>query len=200
MIIYLLRHGTTQYNVEKRYQGQRDIPLSEEGRACIRRADFTTDVVYVSPLIRARQTAQILFPEARQIVVEDLKEMNFGSFEGRNYIEMEHDPDYLAWVEANCETSCPDGERKDQFCARTCAAFTKLVDQALRENRDKLVIVAHGGTQMAVMERYCVPHHEYYHWCAPNAGGYKLDASRWSEKEELTLLETVQYTGEPSQC
>lgn len=200
MIIYLLRHGTTQYNVEKRYQGQRDIPLSKEGRACICRADFTTDVVYVSPLIRARQTAQILFPEARQIVVEDLKEMNFGSFEGRNYIEMEHDPDYLAWVEANCETSCPDGERKDQFCARTCAAFAKLVDQALRENRDKLVIVAHGGTQMAVMERYGVPHHEYYHWCAPNAGGYKLDTSRWSEKQELTLLETVQYTQEPGQC
>ena len=200
MIIYLLRHGTTQYNVEKRYQGQRDIPLSKEGRACIRRADFTTDVVYVSPLTRARQTAQILFPEARQIVVEDLKEMNFGSFEGRNYVEMEHDPDYLAWVEANCETSCPDGERKDQFCARTCAAFAKLVDQALREKRDKLVIVAHGGTQMAVMERYCVPHHEYYHWCAPNAGGYKLDASLWPEKQELTLLETVQYTREPSQC
>ena len=59
MIIYLLRHGTTQYNVEKRYQGQRDIPLSEEGRARVRRADFTTDVVYVSPLTRARQTAQI---------------------------------------------------------------------------------------------------------------------------------------------
>lgn len=197
MIIYLLRHGTTVYNVEKRYQGQRDIPLSEEGRARIRQADFTTDVVYVSPLIRTQQTAKILFPAARQIVVENLKEMNFGSFEGRNYIEMEHDPDYLAWVKSNCESSCPDGERKDQFCDRTCAAFAELVDQAFREGRNQLVIVAHGGTQMAVMERYAVPHHEYYHWCAPNAGGYKLDASRWQAKRELTLLETVQYTKEP---
>lgn len=197
MIIYLLRHGTTEYNVEKRYQGQRDIPLSAEGRSHIRQADFSADVVYVSPLVRTQQTARILFPQAKQIVVEDLKEMNFGSFEGRNYIEMEHDPDYLAWVKANCETSCPDGERKDQFCERTCAAFAKLVDAALKAGRKQLVIVAHGGTQMAVMERFAVPHHEYYHWCAPNAGGYKLDASRWPRERVLTLLETVQYTKEP---
>lgn len=196
MIIYLLRHGTTIYNVEKRYQGQRDIPLSEDGRAQIRKADFTTDVVYVSPLIRTRQTAEILFPEARQVVVENLKEMNFGSFEGRNYIEMEHDPDYLAWVESNCETACPDGERKDGFCDRTCTAFAQLVDEALREKREQLVIVAHGGTQMAVMERFAVPHYEYYHWCAPNAGGYKLDTSRWPQERILTLLDTVQYTKE----
>lgn len=196
MIIYLLRHGTTIYNVEKRYQGQRDIPLSEDGRAQIRQADFTTDVVYVSPLIRTRQTAEILFPEARQVVVENLKEMNFGSFEGRNYIEMEHDPDYLAWVESNCETACPDGERKDGFCDRTCTAFAQLVDEAFREKREQLVIVAHGGTQMAVMERFAVPHYEYYHWCAPNAGGYKLDASCWPQERILTLLDTVQYTKE----
>lgn len=196
MTIYLLRHGTTIYNAEKRYQGQRDIPLSEEGIAQIRQADFSADVVYVSPLTRARQTAKLLFPDARQIVVENLKEMNFGSFEGRNYIEMEHDPDYLAWVQANCETTCPDGERKDQFCDRTCAAFSELVDQSLAEGRKQLVIVAHGGTQMAVMERFAMPHHPYYHWCAPNAGGYKLDASRWPQEHILTLLETVQYTRE----
>lgn len=40
MIIYLLRHGTTIYNVEKRYQGQRDIPLSDAGRAQICPADL----------------------------------------------------------------------------------------------------------------------------------------------------------------
>lgn len=197
MIIYLLRHGTTIYNVEKRYQGQRDIPLSDAGRAQICPADFTTDVVYVSPLMRTQQTAQIMFPQAKQIVVDDLKEMNFGSFEGRNYIEMEHDPDYLAWVQSNCETPCPDGERKDQFSERTCRAFAQLVDSAFAEGRSQLVIVAHGGTQMAVMERFAIPHYEYYHWCAPNAGGYKLDASRWQQDHTLTLLETVQYTKEP---
>ena len=40
MLIYLLRHGLTEYNAQKRYQGQRDIPLSPEGLAQLRRADI----------------------------------------------------------------------------------------------------------------------------------------------------------------
>lgn len=198
MKIYLLRHGLTIYNTEKRYQGQRDIPLSAEGLAMLRKADFHTDLVYVSPLTRARQTAQVLFPTARQVQVPDLREMCFGSFEGRNYKEMEHDPDYLAWVQANCETTCPDGERKTDFCNRTCAAFSKLVDENLAQDRDLMVIVAHGGTQMSVMERYAVPHKEYYQWCAPNAGGYLLDTCDWQTQHILHLIKTVQYTKEES--
>ncbi len=59
----------------------------------------------------------VLFPDAELVVVEELKEMCFGSFEGRNYMEMEHDPEYLAWVEADCESPCPDGERRPNFAA-----------------------------------------------------------------------------------
>ena len=194
MLIYLLRHGLTEYNAQKRYQGQRDIPLSPEGLAQLRRADFDPDVVYITPLQRTRQTAEVLFPTARLVVVKDLQEMCFGSFEGRNFIEMEHDPEYQAWVKANCETDCPDGERKDDFSNRICAAFSKLVDEALAAGKERLVILAHGGTQMAAMERYAVPHQDYYRWCGPNAGGYVLDAAQWSEKQILTVVKTVQYT------
>lgn len=123
MLIYLLRHGLTEYNAQKRYQGQRDIPLSPEGLAQLRRADIDPKVVYISTLQRTRQTAEVLFPDAELVPVDGLKEMCFGSFEGRNYIEMEHDPDYQAWVAANCESSCPDGERKDDFSDRVCRTF-----------------------------------------------------------------------------
>ena len=194
MLIYLLRHGLTEYNAQKRYQGQRDIPLSPEGLAQLRRADFDPDVVYITPLQRTRQTAEVLFPTAKLVVVKDLQEMCFGSFEGRNFIEMEHDPEYQAWVKANCETDCPDGERKDAFSDRICAAFSKLVDEALAAGKERLVILAHGGTQMAAMERYAVPHQDYYRWCGPNAGGYVLDAVQWPENHILTVVKTVQYT------
>ena len=196
MLIYLLRHGQTEYNAQKRYQGQRDIPLSPEGAAQLRRADFDPDVVYVSTLQRTSQTARILFPEAKLVPVDGLKEMCFGSFEGRNFIEMEHDPDYLAWVNANCESPCPDGETKAVFSERVCRAFAALVDKALADGEETLVILAHGGTQMAAMERYALPHADYYHWCAPNAGGYVLDAGDWAEQRVLHLLKTVQYTKE----
>lgn len=83
MKVYLLRHGQTEYNVDKRYQGTRDIPLSEKGRAALRRADIEPDTVYVSPLCRAVDTARVLFPAARLVPVHDLREMCFGIFEGR---------------------------------------------------------------------------------------------------------------------
>lgn len=196
MLIYLLRHGQTEYNAQKRYQGQRDIPLSPEGAAQLRRADFDPDVVYVSTLQRTSQTARILFPEAKLVPVDGLKEMCFGSFEGRNYIEMEHDPDYLAWVAANCESPCPDGETKASFSERICRAFSALVDKALADGEELLVILAHGGTQMAALERYALPHKNYYEWCGPNAGGFVLDAADWADKRVLHLVKTVQYTRE----
>ena len=194
MLIYLLRHGLTEYNAQKRYQGQRDIPLSPEGLAQLRRADFDPDVVYITPLQRTRQTAEVLFPNAKLVVVKDLQEMCFGSFEGRNFIEMEHDPDYQAWVAANCESECPDGERKEDFSNRICTAFAKLVDEALAAGKERLVILAHGGTQMAAMERYVLPHKDYYEWCGPNAGGYILDATQWPQNHILTVVKTVEYT------
>lgn len=196
MLIYFLRHGLTEYNAEKRYQGQRDIPLSAAGRAMLRKADIEPKTVYITPLCRTRQTAEVLFPTAKLVVVDGLKEMCFGSFEGRNFIEMEKDPEYQAWVQANCESSCPDGERKQDFSDRICRTFSALVDKALAEGKDRLVILAHGGTQMAAMERYAVPHKNYYDWCAPNAGGFVLDAKDWAEKRVLYLVKTVQYTRE----
>ena len=181
-------------NAEKRYQGQRDIPLSPAGRAQLRQADLRPETVYITPLCRTRQTAEVLFPGARLVEVKDLQEMCFGSFEGKNYVEMEHDADYQAWVQANCESKCPDGERKDDFSNRICSAFSALVDKALADGEELLVILAHGGTQMAAMERYALPRRGYYAWCGPNAGGYVLDAADWAEKRQLRLVKTVQYT------
>ena len=135
MKVYLLRHGQTEYNVDKRYQGTRDIPLSEKGRAALRRADIEPDTVYVSPLCRAVDTARVLFPAARLVPVHDLREMCFGIFEGRNYVEMERDPDYLAWVGDDCMGRCPGGESRAEFSDRTCAAFASLVDERWRGAR-----------------------------------------------------------------
>lgn len=193
VLIYLLRHGETAYNAEKRYQGVRDIPLSDAGRAKLQRADFSPRTVYVSPLCRARESASILFPTAAQTVVPGLREMCFGAFEGRNYEEMEHDPAYRAWVDGGCMGRCPGGESRVEFSERVCAAFERLADAAVRAGENMLVIAAHGGTQMAVLERYAVPRRDYYAWCAPNGGGYILCADRWQSEKTLELVRKVRY-------
>ena len=71
-----------------------------------------------------------------------------------------------------------------------------LIDKALAEGQERLVIVAHGGTQMAALERFGVPRRSFHDWCGPNAGGYVLDARDWPEQHILHLVETVQYTKE----
>ena len=60
----------------------------------------------------------------------------------------------------------------------------------------QLVIVAHGGTQMAALERFAVPHKNYYSWCAPAAGGFVLDTADWVHQKNLRVVKTVQYTKE----
>ena len=138
----------------------------------------------------------MLFPHAKLVAGRTaLKEIGVSAaLRGRNYVEMEHDPDYLAWVAANCESQCPDGERKAEFSDRICKAFAALVDKALADGEELLVILAHGGTQMAAMERYALPRRDYYAWVRPHAGGYVLDAADWAEKRQLRLVKTVQYT------
>ena len=196
MLIVLLRHGETVYNEQRRYQGATDIPLSERGRAKLRADDNAPDEVIVTPLCRTKQTAAMLFPNAKQIVCDDLREMDFGDFEGRTYDEMKDDAAYGAWLDSGCETACPNGESRAAFCERVCHAFEACVDEASARGEALLVIVAHGGTQMAALSRFVLPHRDYYEWNAPNAGGFVLDASQWRARRVLRVVKTVCYAEE----
>ena len=194
MLIELIRHGETSLQKERRYQGATDAPLSDSGRKKLRPADNCPAQVFVSPLRRARETAAILFPQAEQIVVPDLREMNFGAFEGRSYREMENDPDYRAWVDGMCLGECPGGESKRIFCNRVCKAFSALVAQAEANKKPRLTIVAHGGTQMAVLERYAHEEKPYWEWQLPSGQGYLLEAHDWSRNLQLHVMRITAYT------
>lgn len=186
MTVELIRHGETLLQREHRYQGRTDGPLSPEGRAALRQSGAEVPLVYVSPLLRARQTAAILFPGAEQRVVAGFAEMDFGVFEGRTSGEMEHDPDYRAWVGSGCADRCPGGESKTVFCDRVCGAFSALMAAAPRT--DPLVIVAHGGTMMAVLERFGRPARDYYAWQRPCGTGWLLRAEERAGARTLRVL------------
>lgn len=87
--LYIMRHGKTEWNAERKLQGRTDIPLNAEGRQMARSAakecaDIPFDICFCSPLIRARQTAEIAL-EGRGVPIicdERLTEMGFGKYEG----------------------------------------------------------------------------------------------------------------------
>ena len=194
MKIYLYRHGMTRFNAERRYQGRgTDAPLSEHGKAALREQPFSPALVFVSPQLRARQTAALLFPGAEQQVVEEFAEMDFGAFEGRSWIEMEHDAAYRAWVAGGCEGRCPGGEDKAGFCRRVCGAFEALLSRLAPDENASTAIVAHGGTLQAVMERYALPERGFFDWRPPLGGGYALDWDKalWQERRKLRLAEEL---------
>ena len=88
-MLYIMRHGKTDWNLKHKLQGQTDVPLNDLGREMARKAaidcaDVNFDICYSSPLIRAKETARLVL-EGRDvpIVTDDrLKEMAFGEYEG----------------------------------------------------------------------------------------------------------------------
>ena len=187
MLVYLLRHGETAWNLEGRYQGKSDLPLCEAGRHALSPAHFRPERVYASPMLRAAETARLLFPGARLIPVPGLREMDFGAFEGKRFRDLADDPAYRAWVEGSCTGRCPGGESREAFSQRVCAAFEALMER----EREELVIVAHGGTQMAILERYGRPRRDYFAWQSPNGGGFLLEAADWAKDRALGLVREI---------
>ena len=191
MLIDLIRHGETIWQREKRYQGKSDVPLSPEGQKRLHAASYQPPFVYVTPLLRTRQTARILFPDSEQIVIPGLQEMDFGSFEGRTADEMESDPDYRTWVEGKGLGRCPGGECYEEFSNRVCHTFEFLLKESPDQN---LVIVAHGGTQMAILERYGYPHRNYWEWMTGCGKGYRLKGDGWPQVLQLQVAQDLDFT------
>jgi alpha-ribazole phosphatase len=186
MELLLLRHAETAGNLLKRYIGRTDEPLCDQGRARAKAFVRETKLplverVHVSPLLRARQTAELLFPQTELAVVEDLREMDFGVFEGRSAEDMAADAEYRAWVDQHCEPSCPQGESREEFDARTQNALHSLIELVLQTKEHYLVVVAHGGSLASVMGRWARPLRPYYQWFVPNCSGYyiRFEKNSW---------------------
>ncbi|MBR4234802.1 MAG: histidine phosphatase family protein [Clostridia bacterium] len=174
MKLYLIRHGLTKGNLERRYIGCRtDEELCEEGIARLRALRLPpVGRVVASPLKRCVQSAQILYPGVKPELVPDFRECDFGDFEGKNYTELSGDPAYQAWIDSNGELPFPGGESRKQFAERCVRAFKRL---NLFAGGSDCALVAHGGTLMAIMEACAVPHGEYFDFQTGCAEGFVLE-------------------------
>jgi len=168
----LIRHGQTQGNLEHRYIGSRtDEPLCAQGIAQLKEKRCpAVQRVYVSPMKRCLETAGILYPGVNVEIVDDFRECDFGDFENQNYAELNGRADYQAWIDSNGEMPFPNGESRAAFAARCVAAFEKLPKQT-----GDCAIIAHGGTIMAIMERFARPAGSYYDFQVKNGDGFLLD-------------------------
>ena len=172
MKLYFIRHGKTSGNIREAYIGRTDQPLCEKGkRELLQREYEKAERLFISPMKRCIETADIIFHNQSYQVIEDLRECNFGAFEEKGYEELKDDPYYKAWRESKEKLPFPNGEQVDRFKERCCMAFMKVI----QENRDRssLAFVVHGGVIMAILECYGLPKKTFYEYKVKNGEGFQ---------------------------
>lgn len=191
--IWLIRHGMTEGNRHQRYIGVTDEALCPEGAELLNNFSYpAVKTVFVSPLRRCRETAEILFPGQKVRIIDQLAECDFGEFENKNYKELSGDPRYQAWIDSNGMMAFPGGESKEECAARNIEGFQRAVTACIRENIEEAAMVVHGGTIMNIMEAYALPKKAFYEWHLGNGCGYlvELDPILWKkDRRSLKLLE-----------
>lgn len=157
-MLYLMRHGKTNWNIEGKLQGRTNIPLCNIGKAQAEKArednaGFTVDVCYCSPLCRARETAEIFLKGKNiPIIIDDrLIEMEFGEYEG----VLNTNPKYEIIAPLfNCpEKFVPakDGETFDEVFKRAKDFCDDIILPQIETGKD-ILVVGHGVMNTSI---YC---------------------------------------------
>lgn len=163
-MLYIMRHGKTDWNVLHKLQGRTDIPLNAEGRNMARKAaetykDIHFDICYCSPLKRARETAEILL-EGRNIPIlfdDRLKEMSFGEYEGtkssfstENKYQAENSQVNILFEAPERYIPPKDGESFEDLYKRTGEFLKEVVLPQLKDEKDVLII-GHGAMNSSIV-------------------------------------------------
>ncbi len=186
--LFLIRHGSTDMNKQRRYCGFLDIGINSNGRMQVRRLKTwfkgqLVDKVYSSDRKRAIQTAGIIFKGQKVKKVNGLREMHFGIFEGLTYQEiLKKYPDiYKKWINNPLETTIPKGESLSIFRKRVVRAFKDII---AKHKNQEIAIVCHGGTISAFIT-YILKSRDFWKHIPDSASLSLLEAENRKFKVEF---------------
>lgn len=151
--LYLIRHGETELNITKVYYGSTDCPLTQRGRKqsqglALTFKNIKVDRVYTSPLIRAKDTADIIFSSGQDLVIDSrLKEMDFGQWEGKHYTDLAGDETFELWQREWKNTPAPGGESFNDLTRRV-EDFWQFLKKTTEDN---VAIVGHNAVLMLLL-------------------------------------------------
>lgn len=180
MNVYLIRHGESVANEERRYSGSQDVSLSRKGIEELELIKSEYDSiqhlsVFVSSLKRTHQTRDVLFPNSKFTdKLAFMSEVNFGDFEGRTYDELKEDIHYQKWVSNMIENDPPNGESYIHFQERVLPNFVSHFSTQVED----VVYITHGGVIRLIMSQLVDPTIPFFEWDIPNGKGYKLQIKK----------------------
>ena len=192
--IALIRHSKTEGNLKGRYIGKTDEHLCEEGIKLAKSKIFPqVSHIYLSPLKRCIETADIIYKELNPIIIDELRECDFGDFENKNYKDLSGNMDYQKWIDSNGSIPFPNGENPEEFKKRSIIGFDKVVEDIIENKINDAAIIAHGGTIMSILDKYSCPNKDFYCWQVGNCCGYiiEINDKLWikGDKKVKVLLE-----------
>ena len=177
--LLLIRHGLTEGNVRRWYYGALDLPLCPDGEAALRKAAAAGLYppadgrrIVTSGLLRTEQTLRLLYGEQPHEQWTELREVNFGVFEGRSYDELNGRADYEAWVAGDWFYNVPPGG--ESFAQAERRILTGLA--RMQAQPEELLAVVHGGTVLTIMQALFPEEKRMsYAWQPNPGGGYLID-------------------------
>ena len=195
--LYLFRHGLTKGNINAQYIGHTDYPLTTGGISDLKNIKAKhhypdVDAVFVSPLKRAKQSADIMYPKNNKIVIDEFIEYNFGEFEEMTAEELKDNEEFKSWLLGDMSSRPPHGESNAEFIHRVCTAFEKVVDGCIKTGTEKFAIVSHSGVLTTILAAYGIPEAPAAHWQMDAGYGYKLriTPSLWMQGRKIEVVDT----------
>lgn len=160
--LYLIRHGITQGNLDGKYIGQTDLALCPEGKKqietlCADEIYPEVGKVYSSPLIRCLETAEIIYPEQKLMIVDEICEMNFGEFEGKTQQQLQDLREYTDWLRGGPDAAPPSGEKYGDFMIRCIEGLDIIFSDMMRKEITRAACVTHAGVITNLLCGYGLP-------------------------------------------
>lgn len=154
MKIYFVRHGETPWNKERKLQGRSDIPLNNYGRELAyitsdAMKDIPFDAIFTSPLLRAKETAQILASNRNLPILENelLVEMSFGEGEGESFLDIHSQTKYNlhTFIHNPHEYIPPKGGETFEELYNRCKIFIEDYILPMKDTHRCILVVGHGA-------------------------------------------------------
>lgn len=198
----LIRHGKTVANEKGIYIGGTDYPLSEQGAAelCGKMDLYEyprVQRVYSSPLLRCTETAEILFPDTEMRIEADLRELNFGVFDGKSVEELVHREDYKAWLHGKGpDVRPPEGESTAELCIRSFWALHRILLAMMQDDIDHCAVISHGGVISNMLSCFGLPKVPANELQCEAGEGYEIlfTAQMWQQSQAFEILGMTPYS------
>lgn len=197
--LHLIRHGLTSGNMESRYiGGGTDESLCKEG---IEGLNFLKNTckypevqkIYTSPMKRAVETCEIIYPDCDYTAVDNLRECNFGEFENKTFTELSQNERFTHWLGHQNEFVPEGGEKNEDFAQRCANGLNEIFMDMMKNNIKEAACVCHGGVMAILLGMYAYPQKPFHEWTTDSGCGFTVatNTQLWTRDNIVEAVDIV---------